>query len=150
MKPLRVLVPTRGSAPALGACREAARMLAPGRAEVRLLTVLPEELYPNPYTLEGKQMSDMPERLERVRETAERALGEARRIFEEAGHPVEANHRFGNPPKEILNEIREWAPDLVVMGWWVARAPQKWVAGSIFERVIRHTEVPVLLMRYRE
>lgn len=150
MRSFRVLVATRGSVPALRACRVAAQMLSPERTKVRLLTVLPEDLYPNPYTLAGKQMADMPERLQRVHDAVERALAEPRRIFEEAGHPVESNHRFGSAPKEILAEIHDWSPDLIVLGWWWARAPERWVVGSVFERVIRHADVPLLLVKHRE
>ena len=53
-------------------------MLAPGRAEVRLLTVLPEDLYPYPYTLEGRLIPDMPERVLRMRDAAEQAVAGTR------------------------------------------------------------------------
>lgn len=143
----RLLVPTRGSAWALRACRLAAELFSPASTEVRLLTVLPMELYPHPYTLRGKEMSDMPERLLRVREAADPALVEPRRLFEQAGHSVVAHHRFGHPPSEILSEINDWAPDLVVMGRWRGVSALEWVSGSIFERVMRHANVPVLLVK---
>ncbi len=126
----------------------AARMLSPKTTEVRLLTVLSLELYPSPYTLDGKQMADMQERLQEVREAVEQSLKKPRRIFEEAGHAVETRHRFGNPPEEILGEIKDWSPDLVVMGRWWARAPERWVHGSVFDRVMRHADVPVLVVSY--
>lgn len=147
-KTYRVLVATRGSEPALRACRIAAELLPREATVVRLLTVLPEELYPNPYTIAGKDMSDMRERLENVRVAAESALAEPRRIFEEAGHAVETSYRYGNPPREILNEIEDWKPDLMVMGWWRAKVPERLVTGSIFERVMGHTDVPVLMVRH--
>jgi nucleotide-binding universal stress UspA family protein len=144
---LRVLVPTRGSEWAIRASRLAARMLAPGRAEVRLLTVLPDEVYPMPYTLEGKRQEDLPERVLRVREAAEVAVAGTRSVFEQAGHAVGAHHRFGHPPAEILGEIDDWAPDLVVLGRWRGVSAPEWVPGSIFERVLRHTRVPVLVAK---
>jgi nucleotide-binding universal stress UspA family protein len=144
---LRVLVPTRGSEWAIRASRLAARMLAPGRAEVRLLTVLPEEVYPMPYTIEGNRVEDLPERVLRVREAAEVAVAGTRSVFEHVGHAVGVHHRFGHPPAEILGEIRDWDPDLVVLGRWRGASAPEWIPGSIFERVLRHTSVPVLVAK---
>jgi nucleotide-binding universal stress UspA family protein len=146
-RPFRILVPTRGSVWALRASELAARMLPAGTAQVRLLTVLPIELYPLPYTIEGQRVLDMPERLTRVAEAAEPAVAEPRAIFQGAGHDVDVHHRFGQPPAEILSEIKDWQPDLVVMGRWRGVSPLEWVSGSIFERVVRHAYVPVLIVK---
>jgi nucleotide-binding universal stress UspA family protein len=144
---LRVLVPTRGSEWAIRACRLTARMLTPGRAEIRLLTVLPEELYPYPYTLEGGLVRDIPQRVLRMREAAEEAVAGTRFVFEQAGHAAEVHHRFGHPPAEILSEITDWAPDVVVLGRWRGVSAPEWVPGSIFERVLRHASVPALVAK---
>lgn len=110
--------------------------------------VLSPELYPNPYTPEGKRIPEVPDQTQRITEVVEQSLLEPRRIFEEAGHNVELYHRFGDAADEILSEIRDWQPDLVVMGRWWAHAPERWVRGSIFERVMRHADVPVLVVSY--
>jgi nucleotide-binding universal stress UspA family protein len=147
VEPFRVLVPTRGSSWALRACRLAVRMLPPGSVEVRLLTVLPSELYPLPYTVEGREMFDMTERLRWVEEAADPAVAEPRRVFEQAGHAVSVHHRFGPPPGQILSEIDDWKPDLVVMGRWRGVSALEWVTGSIFERVMRQANAPVLIVK---
>ncbi|MGH2687839.1 MAG: universal stress protein [Actinomycetota bacterium] len=144
---LRVLVPTRGSQWAVRASRLAARMLTPGRASIRLLTVLPEEIYPNPYTIEGAQVIDMSERVRWVEEAAQTAVAGSRSVFEQAGHAVDVHHRFGHPPAEILGEIVEWAPDVVVLGRWRGVSGPEWIPGSIFERVLRHSLVPTLVTK---
>lgn len=148
MDRLKVLVPTRGSLPALRACRSCARLLAPGDTEVRLLYVMSPELYPYPYGPTGELDSALPQYVRNVTELVERSLAQPRRVFEEAGHKVELTHRFGSPAEEILAEIKDWKPDLVVMGRWWAHAPERWVRGSIFERVMRHAAVPTLVVSY--
>lgn len=148
MDRLKVLVPTRGSLPALLACRSCARMLAAGEADIRLLYVMSPELYPYPYGPEGELDSSLPQYVRNVNDLVESSLAEPRRVFENAGHKVELVHRFGTAADEILNEIRDWEPDLVVMGRWWAHAPERWVRGSIFERVMRHAAVPTLIVSY--
>lgn len=148
MDRLKVLVPTRGSLPALRACRACARLLATGETEIRLLYVMSPELYPYPYGPEGELDSSLPEYVRKVNDLVERSLAEPRRVFEEAGHMVELTHSYGPDADEILTEIRDWGPDLVVMGRWWAHAPERWVRGSIFERVMRHAAVPTLVVSY--
>lgn len=149
MRNLRVLVPTRGSLPALRACNTAAYLLPADRTEIRLMHVLTPELYPYPQTPDGKLSADAPkDDRRRVMEVVEQSLMEPRRIFEEVGHEVELTHSFGDPAQEILREIEGWPADLVVMGRWWEHAPEQWVEGSIFERVMRKADVPVLVVSY--
>lgn len=148
MGKVRVLVPSRGSLPTLRACRACTRLLAPGEADVRLLHVLSPELYPFPYDLEGELKPSLPEHVQQVTSLVAGSLTEPRKVFEQAGHTVELAHRYGNAAEEILTEIKDWKPDLVVMGRWWAHAPERWVRGSIFERVMRHADVPTLVVSY--
>lgn len=148
MDRLKVLVPTRGSLPALRACRSCARLLSPGNTAIRLLYVMSPELYPYPYGPEGELNSSLPEYVRSVTDLVEQSLAEPRRVFEQAGHKVELTHRYGPAVDEILNEIKDWGPDLIVMGRWWAHAPERWVRGSIFERVMRHAAVPTLVVSY--
>lgn len=148
MDRLKILVPTRGSMPALRACQAAVRLLPGGDADIRLLYVMAPELYPYPYDSEGELKAGIPKYAQGLTEMAERSLAEPRRIFEEAGCKVDLNHRFGAAAAEILGEIADWRPDLVVMGRWWAHAPERWVHGSVFERVMRHAKIPVLVVSY--
>jgi nucleotide-binding universal stress UspA family protein len=118
-------------------------MLGSG-AEVRLLVILSFEL--DPYTLLGEELDDTPERLRMVREAVERATGEVRPVFETAGHQVSVAHRFGNPADEILQEVEEWKPDLVVLGRRGLSAPSRWLLGSVSDRVLHHAHAPVLVV----
>lgn len=144
MKTFRVLVAADGSPPAVRAATMLAEMLVPGSAEVLVLAVLSFEL--DPYTLLGEELSDTRERLRNVEETVEHTTGEVRRILEEAGHKVSATHRFGNPADEIIEEIIEWRPDLAVLGRRGLSGPSRWLLGSVSERVVRHAQVPVLVV----
>ncbi|MEX0789520.1 MAG: universal stress protein [Actinomycetota bacterium] len=148
MDRLKVLVPTRGSLPALRACQACGRLLADLETDVRLLYVMSPELYPYPYGPEGELDLALPEYVQNVNDLVERSLAQPRRVFESAGHKVQLTHRYGGAADQILDEIREWEPDLVVMGRWWAHAPERWVRGSIFERVMCHAAVPTLVVSY--
>jgi len=141
-RPVRVLVGTDGSEPALRASRTAAALLPQG-TEVRLIVVLSFEL--DPLTLLGEELEDTPERQRMVHQAVERAVAEPRQVFEEAGHRVTVTHRFGNPADEILSEVEEWRPELVVVGRRGLTAPGRWLLGSVSDRLVHHASVPVLV-----
>ncbi|HWC31549.1 MAG TPA: universal stress protein [Actinomycetota bacterium] len=141
--PHRILVAADGSDGAGRATRLAVRFLRGDRVEARVLTVLSFEM--DPYTLLGEVTPETQERLEVVDRAVERATEAPRRILEEAGHRVAVVHRFGNPADEILADIDEWGPDLVVIGRRGLAAPSRWLLGSVSERVLRHGHVPVLV-----
>ncbi len=141
--PHRVLVATDGSEGASRATLLAVRFLRGERVEARVLTVLSFEM--DPYTLLGEVTPETPERLDVLDRAVERATEAPRRILEEAGHRVAVVHRFGNPADEILADIDEWGPDLVVMGRRGLAAPSRWLLGSVSDRVLRHSHVAVLV-----
>lgn len=144
---LKVLVPTRGTPSSLEACRVAANLLDPGSTQVRLLSVLSFELYPESFG--PSPFSDAPDRRKRAAEAVREAVAPARQIFEESGHTVHLAHRFGFPPDEILLEIGRWAPDLIVMGrWWPRRARDQRSVGRVVKRVLTHSDIPMLLVLF--
>ena len=140
---LSVLLATDGSEHSLKAARFLAQVLSKGHAEVRLVTVLSMEL--NPYSYMG-ELSDADARRARIEEESERAAGEARRLLQAAGHPTSVRRRFGNPPDEILTEIEEWDPDLVVVGRRGLGRAASLVLGSVSAFLLRHSTVPVLVV----
>jgi nucleotide-binding universal stress UspA family protein len=52
----------------------------------------------------------------------------------------------GLPETEILNIAREWEADLIVMGTHGRSGLDHILAGSVAEQVIRHAEIPVLVI----
>lgn len=128
---MRVLLATDGSEPAMRACQGIGYLLVPGRDHVRLITILSYSLYPQ------SLIPDMPlsgeKEMERheVEEVA-RLTDEPRRALEGIGLHVEVTHRFGNPADEIVGEIEEWKPDLVVLGRRGVRGLERWI-GSVSE-----------------
>ena len=141
---MRVLLATDGSEPAMRACGRVASLLGPGRDQVRLLTVLSYSEYPHSL-VPDLPLADETEREKREGEEVHRLTDQPRRILEEGGHTVEITHRFGHPTDEIVAEIEEWRPELVVLGRRGVRGLERWM-GSVSEHVLHHSEVSVLLV----
>jgi nucleotide-binding universal stress UspA family protein len=141
---MKVLIAIDGSEPTLRACRIVASLLSPDKDSVRLVTVLSYSDYP--YTkIPGVHLVDEPRREEHERELVHRLTDEPRGIMQEVGLAVGVAHRFGNPTEEIVAEIDEWHPDLLVMGRRGVRGFER-VIGSVSEHVLHHCEVPILLV----
>jgi nucleotide-binding universal stress UspA family protein len=141
---MKVLLATDGSEPAVRACGCASSLLVPGRDQVRLLTVLSYSEYPHSL-VPDMPLSDEAERAEREVEEVHQLTDQPRRLLEDSGHTVEIAHRFGNPTDEIVAEIEDWRPELVVLGRRGVRGVERWI-GSVSEHVLHHSKVPVLLV----
>ena len=141
---IKILAATDGSQPALNACRVTARMLAPGSAEIRLLTVLSYHLYPGSL-VPGEHVPGEQSMQQAEGGAIEAATSEARGAFEDAGQQVSVTHRFGNPRDEIIAEVSEWGPDVLVLGRRGVRGLERWL-GSVSEHVVRHVQVPVFIV----
>jgi nucleotide-binding universal stress UspA family protein len=139
---LSVLVATDGSEHALKAARFLARMLSAG-ASIHLLTVLSLEMEPHTYLGE---LSDADARRARIEKETDDAVGETRHILEAAGHTVSVSQRFGNPPDEILSEVEELVPDLVVVGRRGLSRTAGLMLGSVSTFLLRHSPSPVLVV----
>lgn len=130
--PVKVLVASNGSPSVERASCLAADILGARPAEVTVLTVLPQEAVPSAP--------------QRARDGWLEAAGGPRAAFENRGKTVGVRERFGSPAEEVAREIQETSPDLVVMGKWqgISRR-ERWVLGTVFERVIRQAHQPILL-----
>lgn len=64
------------------------------------------------------------------------------------GAPAEVFVRVGKPADEILTFATEHAPDIIVMGTHGRTGIRHLIAGSVAERVVRMSDVPVLTIRH--
>jgi len=55
--------------------------------------------------------------------------------------------RFGEPSREIVAYAEEAACDVVVVGTHGRRGLSRWLLGSVAEKVVRNSHVPVLTVR---
>jgi nucleotide-binding universal stress UspA family protein len=137
-----ILCPTDGS-PGSDAAVEHARYLAElADARIHALFVVDE-------TVAGGDSWDVV--VEREEERGERALDAVAAAGEDRGVPVERHLRRGRPSEEILDAASDYGVDLIVMGTHGRTGVGRFLAaGSVAERVVRHSEAPVLTARLEE
>lgn len=81
------------------------------------------------------------------KDEAERALEYVRNIGEENGVKVEEVLLEGHPSDEIINFAQKNNIDLIVMGSLGKTGFERFLVGSVAEKVVRHSTTQVLVVR---
>lgn len=139
----RILHPTDFSEGAEQARAEAVRLAQALGAELVLLHVAVDA----PLYREGlADMSEVRRVFEAQREWARQALEERAAVCRAAGVPTTGRLVVGVPHTEILAAAREGV-DLVVMGTEGRGGLERFLLGSVADRVVRAASCPVLTVR---
>ena len=141
-----ILVPVDGSETADLGLREAVRLAKDQGRRIRLVHVVNELvlLSPNAYGMDLGSIFRM--LVMGGEELLDRAEAEVRR----AGIEVDAvlfEAMGGQAGVHIVRKALEWRADLIVCGTHGRRGLRRMVLGSDAEFVVRHSPVPVLLVR---
>ena len=141
---LRMLVPVDGSQSSEKAARYALRLAFCEQCEVVAIHVVDEET-----AADYAQYSDRPLAaiLEQMQRTAESYIEDVGRWGEEAGVKVRGEVRVGMPHRVIPALAAEIGADLIVMGTVGRKGPRRVLLGSVTERVIEQSPVPVLVVK---
>ncbi|MBX0303792.1 universal stress protein [Haloarcula salinisoli] len=138
-----ILVPTDGSDHADRAAGHAALLADAFDATVHLLTVVDIETAAGPFSAGGVDDDYVEQRTASERDAlAERAA--------RVDGDVETAVTTGQPSEGILEYVREHEVDLVVMGTHGRSGLRRYLTGSVAERVLRLSPVPVLTVRATE
>lgn len=84
---------------------------------------------------------------EPVWDTPPEFLHRAERDLAGACLPVDLEVRTGDPAEGILGACREHDMDLVAMATHGRSGPRRWILGSVTERVLRGSPIPLLVVR---
>ena len=146
----KILVPLDGSK--LAECAiPAAEELAKGcgAEEVILVSVTervkgyrPVKDYSQPL---GQRLA--PEAIGKKEEQAQRYLGRIAKAMEAKGIKVTTGVLLGDPAEEIAIYSRHPGCDIIVMSSHGRSGPSRWAHGSVADRVLRASCVPVLMVR---
>jgi len=131
----RILVPTDGSEGATSALDHAVTIATETDATIHLLAVV------DPYGL-----SSVTERRE-VEAELEAVVADAAERVRDVGITAETAVEAGFPHKEILNAVEGYGVDLIAMGTHGRTGLDRYVLGSVAEKVVRLSPVPVLTVR---
>lgn len=75
------------------------------------------------------------------------ARGKMAELVGDCGHPVQCETRLGDPGHEIVDFANEINADLIVMPSHGRSGIRRILLGSVAERVMRHAECPVMIIR---
>ena len=138
----RILLPTDGSDASSRAVEQAVGLARETSADLHVLFVL-EDI---PYAPE--MMDDAVEG--QLREIGEAAIEEIEERAEAAGVDLVTEMREGVPHETILEYAEEADVDAIVMGTHGRSGLDRYLLGSVTERVVRSAEVPVLTVRMED
>lgn len=141
----RIVVPTDGSAGTRRAIDHAVRLATTHDATIHAIYVVNSARYA------GFSMETAWEGVDSMlREEGEEAVAEIERIADSHDVPVETTVLDGSPSTEIVRYADEEHCDLIVMGTHGRGGINRLLLGSVAERVVRSSAIPVLTVRVGE
>ncbi|MCL9816924.1 universal stress protein [Natronocalculus amylovorans] len=138
-----ILIPTDGSPAADAACEHGLNLAERYGATVHALYVIDGSMYAS---LEAG--ADVV--LDSLKTEGERAVGAIEDAGRERGVTVTTAVSHGAPHAQILEYADESDVDLIVMGTHGRTGLNRYLLGSVTERVVRSSDVPVLTVRQEE
>jgi nucleotide-binding universal stress UspA family protein len=137
-----ILVPTDGSEHAVRAAEHGLYLARTFDATVHVVNVVDVQAAAGPFGAGGVDE----EYIRRLEAEGERTIETVEAVVE-ATDAVETAVVRGRPSEAILDYVDEHGVDLVAMGTHGRTGVERYVAGSVTERVVRLAEVPVLTVR---
>ena len=140
-----ILVPVDGSDTGAKALREAIQLASSLSSRIRVMHVVNS----SPWIAQGVPGA-IEELLSQLRSTGESIIHEAKTAVRSAG--IEVDHRLiealGDRAGEIIvAEANDWPAQLIVCGTHGRRGLRRLLVGGDAEYIVRHSPVPVLLVR---
>jgi nucleotide-binding universal stress UspA family protein len=139
LKLATILVPVDGSALAESAIAAAFDMARPGASTIILMQAA------EAHTLPGVDPTDA--QVQIVGEAESYLAGVVERLTRQGVANVQTSVWYGPAAPAIVDAVRLWKADLVVMTTHGRSGVGRLVLGSVAESVLRGTTVPILLLR---
>lgn len=140
----RLLIPLDGSESSLKAARYGLRLAKREGGTVMAVHVVDEE---NATDLARYANCPLTEIVARMCLSGEGYLDTVREWARRDGVPVSCEVRVGVPHRVLLKLAGELKADLIVMGTVGRRGVRRVLIGSVTERVIVHSPIPVLVVK---
>jgi nucleotide-binding universal stress UspA family protein len=134
-----ILVPVDGSALAESAIATAVDMARPGASAIILVRAA------EAHTLPGVDATDA--QVQIVGEAEGYLAGVVERLTQQGVANVQTSVWYGPAASAIVDAVRLWKADLIVMTTHGRSGVGRLILGSVAESVLRGTTVPILLLR---
>jgi nucleotide-binding universal stress UspA family protein len=145
----KILVPVDGSEPAARGLQEAIKLAKNQNGAIRLVHVVNELYIGTPFDM-GYATGSV---LKILHARGQETLSAAEDVVRNAGVEVDSaliEVMGGQAGDHIIRQAIECGAELIVCGTHGRRGIRRLVMGSDAEYIVRHTPVPVLLIRSRE
>lgn len=142
----KILVPLDGSKVAEGVLPHAKALAYSEGAELILLTVGANPAMDFAFSDPGLARSAVDEQEERSKKYIDGIESQ----LKSAGFKTSTALRVGSVADVILGVADEMGVDCIAMSTHGRTGPARWLLGSIAERVVHNSKVPVLLIRAKE
>ncbi|MDF2547788.1 MAG: hypothetical protein K0R93_2686 [Anaerosolibacter sp.] len=139
----KVLVTTDGSKYAEKGLEHGRKIAEKFCSEVIVLNVIDD--FSNAYLDDSVYLFQLSKDV--LEKNAKIILQEVEHVFEGFCGSITTLVKNGDPAKVIIETIEEEEPDLVVMGSKGLTGIKKVAIGSVSNKVLNHTKVPVLIIR---
>jgi nucleotide-binding universal stress UspA family protein len=140
-----ILVPVDGSDTSFAAVKQAAELAKVFGSKITVVQVLALDPYIAAEYITAAQTNDL---IERARASIEGTLEDAKAKFGAEGLTVETRLLEGQMiHQEILNAAKETNADLIVIGSHGRTGLKKFFLGSVAQKILGETSVPVLVVR---
>ena len=145
----RVLVALDGSIDAEAGVGFVAGLASPMDTAVHLSAVveLHDFLLPNTESNREARVAALRTIAESEGAAAERMLAEVRTVLGTKGWTVTSSVHIGDAADQLLREIHDVDPDLVILGAKGCTATKRFVLGSVAQKVLKYAPCSVLLVR---
>ncbi|MDL2339305.1 MAG: universal stress protein [Pseudomonadota bacterium] len=142
---MKILVATDGSKPALHAAKYAVkliRQMASTSNSITLISVHDDTGLNHAKTLLGRDVV-----VDYLRDLSDKELKPTRKLLDAAGVKHDMEVRTGHVPQEIVACAKTGKFDLIVLGAKGRSAFSDLLLGSVAQRVLATSEIPVLLVK---
>lgn len=141
----KILAPCDFSKTAINAFRFALDVAMQSKGTVHLLNIIELPVIHDPIIMPVLTFEQ-----DFLKELKEKALAEFNKIitkYNQEGVKVVLNVEFGSPARMITEFVEKNSIDLIIMGSHGASGFREYFVGSNAEKVVRHSAVPVLVMK---
>lgn len=140
----RILAPIDGSETAMRGLEEAIQLAQDQNAQIRIVHVVDEFVMVSPYSVAAANV------IEDLCAAGKSILASAQETAQKAGITADTQliEAFGTRAGDhIVKAANEWDADIIVCGTHGRRGLRRIILGSDAEYLVRHTPVPLLLIR---
>ena len=141
----KILVAIDDSEISVNVIQQAAQLAKALNSEITVVEVMALDPYLADTYIRLGQSNDL---IERVRGYVEENLAKAEQKFEELGLTVATQILEGfSVPQEIINAAQNLGADLIIMGSHGRTGFKKFILGSVAQKVLGESHIPVLIVR---